>query len=77
MTFPTWPTYLAHCEFYNEEPKGYPDDVLLKGREFVYYCRIHDVGYNSVRLAERHVTGYKMRYRGRAHPTAAEMATGA
>ena len=56
IQFRTWSSYLVHCDRYQETPNEEPPDAVVERmNDFPYYCVVHDVGFTSTKLAQRHI----------------------
>jgi hypothetical protein len=69
VVFPTWRGYIQHCAEYGEMPENTPDEVMEKRKQFMWYCPIHDKGFNHKNLAARHVKAELRKPSTRAHPS--------
>jgi hypothetical protein len=56
MAFPTWRAYVKHCNRYQEEPiEDPPQEVLERMARSVYFCYLHNLGFQNERLATMHI----------------------
>lgn len=77
--YTTWRAYVRHCIAHREPPDmgQAPKHILERLMAHPYYCWLHNAGFNSRRVAERHMRG-ELRKPGRAvHPTLDQMQTNA
>jgi hypothetical protein len=75
MAFRSWKAYIRHCASYKEQPTEQPPpSIVTRMAGYKYYCFLHDRGYDSERMANRHIT-IELRRGGRGnHPALAHMA---
>lgn len=74
MAFPSWRAYIQHTSYHREEPtETPPPSIVTRMAKFKFYCFLHNKGYNSERMANRHIND-ELRKGGRAvHPALAHM----
>jgi hypothetical protein len=56
MPYPTWKGYIQHCRQHEEiaEPP-FPDEVIVKQRQYRWYCVTHNRGYDNEQDKDKHV----------------------
>ena len=56
MAFRSWKAYIRHCAHYREQPTEQPPpSIATRMAGYKYYCFLHDRGYDSERMANRHI----------------------
>ena len=72
--FVTWDAYLAHCAKYAEKPiENPPKEILEHAATFMWYCPIHNIGFQKETLVERHYHSESKKAGGQYHPTVDDM----
>jgi len=73
-SFISWKAYIQHCMVYGEPPiEEPPQEVLLRGKQFLYYCAAHDKGFNHKRHAAAHLKAELRRPRRGKHLSLEQM----
>ena len=75
FAYATWKAYIGHCKARAEVPDltQMPVEVQERAKTFAFYCALHDHGFQSDKLALRHIKAEARRPRSRGHPGLEDM----
>ena len=74
LDFHSWKAYIKHCVHYNEAmDEQPPEDVVAQQAHYKFYCPLHNVGFNSQRLAIHHAKNSQRRMVKAQHPGLKQM----